>query len=683
MMRLLLVIIMSPLIVAPILLTSEPVLWPQWSPNGKHIAYQLQHDFTRGLFRINTDGSNQINLTNNVPGQSPTWSPDGTQIAYLVNELSGYSLHVMNADGSQDKRLLERSGGPIGLAWSPDGSKILIWSYDPTFNVNDKKLFVIHLDGSNFTQLASGDAVGYGYRWSSDGSQLAFATEGSSAIWLMKADGSDFRQIITRPQLGDWAWSPDGQKIALIYNISFVGTPHGEIAVVNADGSEFIKLVDIVVSRPNLVWSPDSSRIAYVHDADIYVMNADGSQQTNLTNTESHEWLPAWSPDGSQLSFLSDRDEVVEIYRVQANGAYPTRLTVNTGEEQNMAWSYDGGQILFESVEQPYMALYSISTDGGTPTKFSAHLDVLMFAWSHDGRKMAILHNDLDKRDLYVVNADGTELRRISSTASVDTIAWSPSRQQIAVSVSNQGVYVVDADATQLTEASRIITQSLGYGPIWSPNGSQLAFLADGIYVIDADGSNLTKFTDQGIYPPTWSPDGRQLAFFGSTEDGDAIEIQLLDVVSGIMTTLTNDVAECPGSLAWSPDGSKIAYSSGKLPSSDSPCFLTIAVSSPQAPLPPPPTATYSLHVINVDGTDHKYLAGNVGGPNWLGASWLPDSSRILFSGSSGITLINADDANRTLLSDAQTYQVSLAPDGHSIAFARDGLNILRLNVER
>ena len=99
-----------------------------WSPDGKKIVFVTNRDGNGELYVMNADGSGQRNLTRarrrrrprrglRTAGRSRS-SPTGRQ----------WEIYAMDADGS-DPRNLTRSpgsdGNESGVAWSPDGSRIV------------------------------------------------------------------------------------------------------------------------------------------------------------------------------------------------------------------------------------------------------------------------------------------------------------------------------------------------------------------------------------------------------------------------------------------------------------------------------------------------------------------------------------------------------------------------------
>lgn len=122
-------------------LTNDPfnLNWrPDWSPDGKRIAYDARNGNTRNIYAIDAaDGNNRVNLTR-LPYYSsrPFWSPDGSRIAFLAypgaggnREWSKAEIYMMRPDGSNVERLTFNEVGDFPKAWSPDGKWLLFRSF--------------------------------------------------------------------------------------------------------------------------------------------------------------------------------------------------------------------------------------------------------------------------------------------------------------------------------------------------------------------------------------------------------------------------------------------------------------------------------------------------------------------------------------------------------------------------
>jgi hypothetical protein len=107
--------------------------------------------------------------------------------------------------------------------------------------------------------------------------------------------------------------------------------------------------------------------------------------------------------------------------------------------------------------------------------------------------------------------------------------------------------------------------------PAISPDGSQIAYVSRvderfKLFVMNQDGSNASLVYEHGelsVYDPKWSPDGTQIVTcIGNREsETKTCEIFTIDLASGEATQITElGYAICPD---WSPDGEKLAFSSG------------------------------------------------------------------------------------------------------------------------
>ena len=197
-------------------------------------------------------------------------------------------------------------------------------------------------------------------------------------------------------------------------------------------------------------------------------------------------------------------------------------------------------------------------------------------------------------------------------------------------------------------------------GPTWSPDGKQIAFAKNRecgtqITVISLEDDRLRTVTDRYGVLPDWSPDGRTILYRSSNG------FSVVSTRGGKSHLLRSDDGNMGAS--WSPDGKRIAFTHGKLPSSMIPYEST-------------------LYVMDRDRHKTRRIVGHECDPGT--PTWKPSTGELSFACSGrlyGVYLIRQSDGklvrfarvpfdNSAYAPGFATIDVAWSPDGNHIAFS-------------
>jgi Lysyl oxidase/WD40-like Beta Propeller Repeat len=211
-------------------------------------------------------------------------------------------------------------------------------------------------------------------------------------------------------------------------------------------------------------------------------------------------------------------------------------------------------------------AIVAMAPDG---TRTPVLSDAQDAAYSPDGTLIAFGRSG----DLWIANADGTGQRRLASTPNVEEWgpSWSPDGQVLVYSARVNGQRQIRLMQLPTGPSERIApSDAEEWSPVFSSKG-RLAFVSSrggtpAIYVSGADGKNPALFdATPPATPPTdvrdlaWSPDGTRLAY--TVEAADTTTSLIVD--DGTTQTDLTTTPAADEHPIWSPAGARIAYDDG------------------------------------------------------------------------------------------------------------------------
>jgi WD40-like Beta Propeller Repeat/RTX calcium-binding nonapeptide repeat (4 copies) len=194
-------------------------------------------------------------------------------------------------------------------------------------------------------------------------------------------------------------------------------------------------------------------------------------------------------------------------------------------------------------------------------------------AWSPRGDRLAFLRGEA----LWVREMSSGQERRLApfavfapfSEAHVSTPSWSPDGAELAFIGPGMKISVARADGSGVRKLTSGLDPQVS--PAWSPDGDRIAFVSDrgddwDVWSIRPDGTGMQRLTDRPVDEtlPAWSPDGTRIAFVRATgaEYGEA-NVWLMGRSGGAERLVGGD-AHGFSQPAWSMDGRRLVYASGR-----------------------------------------------------------------------------------------------------------------------
>lgn len=248
------------------------------------------------LIVADADGYNPRTVADSTePLMSPAWSPDGRSLAYVSFEGKASAIYVQRLATGERVRVSARAGINGAPAWSPDGGRLaLTLSRDGNLDI-----YTLDLASQALTRVTTDEAIDTEPEWARDGESLYFTSDraGSAQIYRVALDGARRAERVTftnsynaRPRL-----SPDGKELAMVT----LDRGGYRIAVMEL-ASRNLRVLTTSAQDDSPSFAPNGAMLIYASREGgrgaLAAVSADGAFHQRLSSDQGDVRDPAWSP---------------------------------------------------------------------------------------------------------------------------------------------------------------------------------------------------------------------------------------------------------------------------------------------------------------------------------------------------------------------------------------------------
>lgn len=339
------------------------------------------------------------------------------------------------------------------------------------------------------------------------------------------------------------------------------------------------------------ILSRDGKRVAAIkrdldnESADLWVMGVATGAATRLTTSAKTEFVfsPVWSPDSSRLAYVTIRKGQEGIYARAADGQGAEELLYkNPGAFLNLSdWSLDGRFLTFAISDLKGGTLYILPLGGGSERKaieiFHSDLRIFGARFSPDGRYLSYgVADKANKVEIFVrpsdpaVNAGPWQI----SDGSFSTGFWVRGGKELYYVARDRSVMAAEVSTSpsfSFTKPRVLFRQEAAVPDRLmhvSADGERFLVLPPArgqqlqqVTIFNREGQVVKKVGEPALYSqPAFSPEGTRLLIMKNDLKTGQQDFWVLDINTAKATRITDD-ARFKSTPLWSPDGKYILYS--------------------------------------------------------------------------------------------------------------------------
>jgi serine/threonine protein kinase/Tol biopolymer transport system component len=176
---------------------------PQFSPDGRRVAFASDRSGHLSIYLTGADGSNVVELTGSLgcTAGSPRWSPDGSMLAFDCRFQQGFGIYTVAAAGGPARR---RAADGVLPSWSGDGN----WIYFGSGRSGRLEIWKVAANGGDPAQVTfQGGREAFE---SQDRKSLFYTKDEQPGLWMMPTSGGNEALLLSSVETYWWARAEKG-----------------------------------------------------------------------------------------------------------------------------------------------------------------------------------------------------------------------------------------------------------------------------------------------------------------------------------------------------------------------------------------------------------------------------------------------------------------------------------------
>jgi eukaryotic-like serine/threonine-protein kinase len=408
---------------------------------------------------------------------------------------------------------------------------------------------------------------------SPDGSHLVFGAGGK--LWVRALADLTAQPLEDTKGASFPFWSPDGHSIGFFAD--------GKLKTIDASGGAAVTVCDVTDPRGG-TWNREGV-IVFTPDvrAGLFQVSASGGVPAPVTRLDTslhttHRW-PSFLPDGKHFLYLAtnhahpttgneaavyvgslDGKPSLRLLRTFSNAIYTSGYLLFLRENSLMTQRFDPNRLAIEG--EPQRVADNVFNDSGVWRGVFTVSDNGLLAYQSGG--------GLAGSQLAWFDRSGKQLGKVGESGPVFGPRISPDGHRVALTIGDPkpDIWLIELDRGARTRLT--LDSYLNFSPLWSPDGSQIAYASEGksghanIHEKLSNGGGGEKLLAESKLAQRatdWSPDGRFLLF----DQGATVfstQVWVMPLTGNRTATPFAQTPPWDRDGQFSPDGHWVSYTS-------------------------------------------------------------------------------------------------------------------------